>query len=334
VYFFVVFESVWKYDYLYRLLKENSFFNPIILVIPYTGADEETMLVTLNKTYQYFKTKDYNTVSSLKENNEWLILNKELQPDIIFFTLPYNYTKPQYTIGAQSHTLTCYSPYFFVMNNLYENNYNTDFHNSLWKAFYETDVHYNIARKYSERKALNVIVSGYPGLDTFVVNNDQHVPFNNEGLKTIIIAPHHTIGHDGDTLFYSNFLNYSDFFLELCSTYENQVRFVFKPHPLLKQKLYLNENWGKKKTDTYFEFWNSNHNTELCEGNYVKLFLHSDGLIHDCGSFLTEYLMTNKPVLYLHHDNQVYERMNEFGQSVLKTHYKGFSKEDIKIFYR
>ena len=37
-------------------------------------------------------------------------------------------------------------------------------------------------------------------------------------------------------------------------------------------------------------------NGMLCESDYIDLFLTSDAMIHDSGSFLIEYIYVNKPV--------------------------------------
>ena len=44
--------------------------------------------------------------------------------------------------------------------------------------------------------------------------------------------------------------------------------------------------------------------------NYFKIFLSSDCMITDCGSFLFEYLFTEKPVLFLESKKKVMAGMN------------------------
>lgn len=70
---------------------------------------------------------------------------------------------------------------------------------------------------------------------------------------------------------------------------------------------------------------------QLEETDYVNLFLTSDALIHDCGSFTAEYLMTGKPVMYLakeHHD----DTLNDFGIAAYSLHYQGSSMQDVERF--
>ena len=41
-------------------------------------------------------------------------------------------------------------------------------------------------------------------------------------------------------------------FLDIAINYEDVIQFVFRPHPVLKETLYKEKDWGKKRTDKYF----------------------------------------------------------------------------------
>jgi hypothetical protein len=55
-------------------------------------------------------------------------------------------------------------------------------------------------------------------------------------------------------------------------------------------------------------------------------------MIHDCDSFMGEYLALNKPVLYTFRDSEVKDRMNEFGKAAYDVHYKAGNENDILNF--
>jgi hypothetical protein len=55
-------------------------------------------------------------------------------------------------------------------------------------------------------------------------------------------------------------------------------------------------NWGSEKTTAYYDKWDNLDNGQFKSGDYVDL-LTSDALIHDCGSFMAEYLVVGKPAL-------------------------------------
>ena len=74
-------------------------------------------------------------------------------------------------------------------------------------------------------------------------------------------------------------------------------------------------------------------NTQLQTGEFVDLFMTSDAMIHDSGSFGVEYHYSGNPVMYIadNFEEQVAE-MAEFGQLAMRQHYVGKSKEDIIKF--
>jgi CDP-glycerol glycerophosphotransferase (TagB/SpsB family) len=261
-------------------------------------------------------------------------VKKVINPDIVFFTNPHKLTKKEYYITNYRDRLTCYVPYSFQVSYLLQEQYNQIFHNLLWIAFYETAIHKNFALKYAINKGKNVIVTGYPNIDLFF--DRSYLPkdrwkISDRHIKRIIWAPHHTIDK---TLYlnYSNFLKVNDLFIEIAKHYKGKIQIVFKPHPLLKNKLYLLPEWGKEKTDEYYELWNSQDNTQIEEGDYIDLFLTSDALIHDSGSFLAEYFYTNKPELFIFAGDYVIQQFSSFGKNILENVYHSKNNEDIINF--
>jgi CDP-glycerol glycerophosphotransferase (TagB/SpsB family) len=231
--------------------------------------------------------------------------------------------------------LTCYVPYFFQVTKHLKENFDGFLQNNSWKVFYESDKHFNYAKKYSKNSANNVFVSGYPGLDRFLFNNKpENDPWKikDRDIKRIIWAPHHTIIGQDSGLALSNFLKYASFFQTLALSEDVNVQIAFKPHPLLKSKLYKDRNWGIDKTDNYFEFWKNCSSGLLVEGDYSDLFLTSDAMIHDSGSFTIEYLATQKPTLFLLQSLNQLDSLNSFGKEAVYFHYNAKCKIEIEDF--
>ena len=74
-------------------------------------------------------------------------------------------------------------------------------------------------------------------------------------------------------------------------------------------------------------------NTQLDTGEFVDLFMTSDAMIHDCGSFCVEYHYSGNPVMYIadNFEEQVAE-MADFGKLAMQQHYVGRNKQDIINF--
>ena len=336
VVFFLIHESVWKYESVYRLMANDSQFNPIIVVCPYTIYGNDVMLKEMNHAYETFKKQGYHVIKSFnEETSSWINVKKEIRPDIVCFTNPWKLTRKEYMIDNFPDTLTCYVPYGFKNSYLYQSHFNMPMQNSAWKFFLETDIHQKLSRQYSNIKGANTIVTGFPGLDKFLHKDYRPLDvwkIKDKNVKRIIWAPHHTIQGMGAKLDYSTFLKYADSMLEIAGRYENNIQFAFKPHPILRAKLSTEEIWGIEKTDKYYQKWAELSNGQLHEGEYIDLFLTSDGMIHDSSSFVIEYLYSNKPVMFLINNDLISDRFNEIGKMALSNLYHGKSLENIEHF--
>ena len=327
--YFALFDSVWKCDGLYQLMQTDSRFEPIVLVCPVVNYGRDNMLKRMEACYQLMKSKGYNVIKAYDvDTDSYVDVNKELHPDIIVYTNPYaGLIDGRYYIRNFEQILTIYIPYFFGLNIYFRAFDNQYLHNIVWRLYCETDTHKGYYLKYQDMKGKNVVTTGYPGIDRLLTQD--FTVKTQEMRKTIIWAPHHSISPVGKVNF-SCFIKYSDFMLSLAEKFQNEVQFIFKPHPLLKNKLY--EAWGGQKTDEYYHKWETMPNTSLQDGEYIGLFLTSDAMIHDSGSFLMEYLYTRKPVMRTMNDIDPKTMYNDFALDALEVYYKAYSEQDIEKF--
>ncbi|MNY11201.1 hypothetical protein D3C86_1442170 [compost metagenome] len=100
----------------------------------------------------------------------------------------------------------------------------------------------------------------------------------------------------------------------------------------MRVKLENDPNWGKDRTDKYYEQWENLPNGQFENAEYVDLFLTSDALIHDCGSFISEYLFTMKPTLFMVRDENVMKMWSVYGESALSVHYQSRTKKELENF--
>ena len=90
-------------------------------------------------------------------------------------------------------------------------------------------------------------------------------------------------------------------------------------------------DWGNDSTLKYYALWENMNNTQLEEGDYIDLFMQSDAVIHDSGSFILEYLIANKPCMYLQKEAWN-PHFNEMNREALKCYTLGRCQEDIEKF--
>lgn len=333
--FFAIHVEVWKYDDLFKLMLAHPRFEPVVLVCPVVNYGYENMIGRMKENQLYFEQKGYKTILSYNpETNKYIDVRKEIKPDIIVYTNPYKgLIDDRYYIDKFRDALTIYVPYSMNNSQAWEANYDLLFYNLLWRHYQITDRHKAYAVKYGRNKGINAVTVGYPGIESLIR------PSNNSRLnlwksddrkyKRIIWAPHHTISPVG-CVYFSCFLRYYEFMIDIADKYKSEVLFSFKPHPLLKNKLDI--LWGKEKTKEYYDKWASMENTSVNEGDYIDLFLSSDAMIHDSGSFISEYLYVNKPVMRTLNEVEESEKMNDFAMECIANHYLANNEQQIEQF--
>ena len=331
--FILTIPGMWKVDYLFKAFQSDCHYHPYVVVIPYSmfkGFSDDEVETTLDRTRNFVEQKGYEYVVPRTSDGRWEDIKKTLKPDIVFFTTPYKDIPPQYFIYNFKDVLTCYVSYTFTVLSTFQVDYNLIFHNLLGLDLLETEFNKKSAELYARNHGVNAVVSGYPATEVFL--RDDYVAENkwkpqDRVKKKVIWAPHHTIDK---TIELSTFLLRCDDMVNLAQKYKDSIQFVFKPHQLLKFK--LQQEWGVEKVDEYYNKWASMDNTQLEESSYADYFITSDAMIHDSGSFTTEYLYTHKPVMYLTHDDNFAERFSPFGYSAFECHYRGGDVADIEHF--
>lgn len=321
--FLLVNLSSWKLDSLYKVFLDHSRFDILIVICPFVSKGQDFLENLLIKNINFCKQKDYKFLVAYDEVNKKAVdIKQVLNPDIVFFTNPNNLTYKELLIDNFLDRLTCYIPYSFRIDNLYKYEFDNNLVNLTWLNFFETSIHKDLAISFARNKGKNVIVTGFPYLDiyrnlkTYKIQKD-----NSNQRKKIIWAPHWTIkGFQKSGLDWSCFLMYYELFLNLADEFKSEIEIIMKPHPFLKTTLERKDLWGIIETEMFFNDWQSRENCKLVNGEYSNIFIESDALIHDSGSFMTEYLVLNKPVAYLLSEKNIENRFNMFGEIVLTGH--------------
>ena len=331
--------DTWKYDSVYKQFEKDERFDPIVIIVPFIKKGDEFLHNELNKSQIFCLKENYNHfVAFDKVQNQSIDIKILLKPDIVFFSNPNALTTEEFLINNFLDALTCYVPYSFRIDSLYDYNYNNKMANLTWRNFYETSFHKNLATKYARNKGINVVDTGHPHLDKFLISDKTNIidpwkKIDSRNRKRIIWGPHWTIkGYQNTGLDWACFLDYADYFFELAHEFEDEVQFAIKPHPFLRITLEKDELWGKNKTAEYYIKWKESKNMQLVDGDYLDLFKHSDALIHDSGAFMAEYLVLNKPSAYTINDFNLLKSFNDFGQSAFDVHTHIKNKDDLKKF--
>ena len=310
-----------------KMLNDDSF-EPVIIVVPFASEGSENFRIsTYQNSLKQLGTKYQKVLPGYDIEKKEMIDYTNII-DIAFLPTSTECDIPSpYNIFdlIRKGILTYYCSYaWYISTDSYSEFYNFGC-NLIYKIFSETQYNIDDYVKSSSKKVFNRVVAGYAKMDKLA-----NIEKRDSVRKRIIIAPHHSIHGVG---LCSQFLKYADYIQELPKLYPN-VDFVFRPHPCLLSALKTEQYWGKEKTENYMNKLLSNKNMIFDDSDeYFDLFINSNGLIHDCGSFLPEYLMTENPPCYVLRDEKAKkEYFNIFGNACLEQCYQAFSNEDIRFY--
>lgn len=333
VLFCVVYDAVFPARPIFEKMIGDDLFEPMLVVIPDIIRGRQNMLKQLDKAYKTYQDI-YGSALVLKGYEE----NKDKYLDL---TDNYHLVCSANPYDEMTHQFFTYA--FFISKGLFPFfvNYaylgrtkhefiilNLESLNQSWLIFTESYPVQKVMQGIMPNRAINTVVTGYCKMDSLY-----HSKRCIDNKTRIIIAPHHTIGSSKDSLKLSNFLLYADFFLQLPKKYP-LVDFIFRPHPLLFVTLSKDELWGRVKVENYLsELLRNSNVTYSTEGNYFDIFINSDAIIHDCGSFLAEYFYTDNPQCYLlRSEEAINEEFLSFGKEMLKHTYCVYNTTQVIKF--
>lgn len=314
----------WKTEMLYERMLNNKRFIPILGI-----STNRSYSTAKGDLINYLNSKKYSYVDLDSAKNSIA----EIAPDIIFYASPYpeNYSKGHY-FDKNLQYVFCGVDYCFNITK-HEAHLSHPWYDYCWQFYVE---HNDVLKRKVEllgKKAYNIKVTGVPMQDLLLLDKKNFSdPWHDKtGKKRIIYAPHHSFkGFNGDGIEFATFMEYGDFMLKIAEEFKDKITIAFKPHGLLYPKLL--KTWGQERTDAYYKKWQEMSNTQYENGEYVGLFKYSDAIIHDCASFIVEYLYVNKPGLYLVAESNHTDDMFDFVKDCYNSYTHAFCEKDIRTF--
>lgn len=329
--FFVFTMGMWKYDKLMRLLMKEPAIKPVIIPFVMPGIDKDSSRYYQDAVINYCKANSFPFRTGYDFNTDTYTDISDLKPDIVVYSQPYDIGYAPWLIdNFKQHSLFIYTPYG-ASGSSGRQFYDTYLTNISRKIFSANELESEVLLKYIPEAKSDIVETGVPLSDELKDLKPSDDPWPKNGKKRIIWAPHHSIDTK-NSFSTSNFERICDDMLRLAEKYADKVEFAFKPHPVLRERLI--EKWGSEKADSYYKKWESLGNGRVCLGEYTALFAFSDGMIHDCVSFATEYLFTGQPVMFICKDGKVPKDGLDsvYGIACFNRHYKGYTMDEITHF--
>ena len=333
VMFLVGMTSMFPAEQVMNLMRKDKLFEVELYVIPDVRFGDEKMYEMLHSAYKELHQKyDFAKMAVVLDDEGKIIEWKRVvdEADIVFYPSPYDFSYSLYNpyYAAQNGILSVQLDYGFYRSKYDRYIYQLNNYNNFWRTYIETELNREEYIEYGRCKASNAVVTGYAKMDKLAEYMQKR---SKKQRKTIMIAPHHSVeGGTNNMLALSNFVHYADLFLKLPEMYPN-IDFIFRPHPVLFTVLSWKRHWGEERVEQYIAQMKSHKNVVYStQGDYLEQFAQSDGIIQDCGSYLVEYLYTQKPGCYmLKSEADIDAKFAELGKQCLEQYYISYDEHDI-----
>jgi CDP-glycerol glycerophosphotransferase (TagB/SpsB family) len=161
-----------------------------------------------------------------------------------------------------------------------------------------------------------IVLAGSPKFDAIYYNDFQ--PPASEYRHTVLYTPRWNLT-DGT----SSFLALKDTFFKMAKEHPD-VEFIFRPHPLM-EKTYLENDASAIAWKEFIGQFKIYKNAVIDEKpDYIETFKKATVLLSDFSSFLAEFLLTGKPVVYFHKKYI----LNSFGEYIAQGFYWCYDEKE------
>ena len=333
--FYVVLPSMFQWRRVFELMMKDKRFAPFIVVTPRIGWQVGDMEETVEKTYAAL-VKDFGEKYVYRGYHDGIFDNHLEECDACAMMNLYSgLAERRFEVAHFAmHGIPVFgSCYFYDTGTIHAKEYFSMRSLKFVRKFFCANAsEKNKFIKYQKLRPITdrVEISGCPKTDVIACEDRNRTSTR----KIILVAPHHSVLPTIDSgLCLGNFLRYKDYFLDLPKRYP-EVDWVFRPHPHLKLNLINNINWTEDQWNDYVTSFLSSANAVYeDDGPYYESFRKSDAIIHDCGSFLSEYFYTGKPQCYILASREAKEaQFDDWGFALIDHTYQAYDESDITKF--
>ena len=315
--------ALWSsFESIYQAMKNDSGFNPTIVVLPYRHSTMLPIEYKESKIAEFLQERGFPIVKGYDSENQKWKSPADFHPDYLFFQTPYKMFPSEWSAKQVSKVArVCYVPYAC---NIFGGSVDRIAHPP---TFFENvslvlkegeimrDVFVEKFRQYTWFDQQSVEVTGYPKLDR--LHGAAMLPRiakekGGENSLQVLWTPRWRT-NEGNC----HFFEYKEFFSSYFAKH-SESNFVFRPHPLCFQNFIKTGEMDEEEVSRMEAEYASKQNLLIDEsGSYEEAFLKSDILVSDISSLLLEYFVTGKPIIYTHK----VDSFNDLGQELAKGFY-------------
>ena len=333
VLFYMYDAAKWKCQRIYDLMKASTDFEPLVLIgaYPYNPLETKESLEKTLSGIELFLDKSgcrhkrivhgfppsFSDITSLK-------------PDVVFIQQPWGLPDVCEPYAISRYALPVYVPYYVPTNLDPSVHCDTLFHRSLYAYFVLSDEWAKLMGKFTRFKVhtTRYLGLGHPTLDACAQDDDAI----NQKSDSVIYAPHFSFSFAANhSLFPIGTFETTGLPILNYAKAHPEFNWIFKPHPVLKDRLIATKYMAKDEVDAYYKAWDDIGRVEL-SGNYEDLFSQARVMITDSDSFLAEFGATGKPIIHLRRATSTIEYTGP--SSYINTYYKVYSVSDMESIFK
>jgi hypothetical protein len=316
--------------YLEMLASED--FEPIAVALAdVSGLDSSE---NFNELCDYLASRNIKYIKWGQMNSNGLrserFLIENISPDIVFKQTHWDANEPDSVhTDVVSGYRVCYVPYGMEIAEQPDVTVNQDLHQSAWRIFTPSEIHVNYFKSRSLIQAHNVIAVGHPRLDliaaaSLIAKEKRAMEFLTGKLALtrnrfrVLWAPHHSVG--SDWLRFGTFHFTSMAILDFVRK-NPDITFVLREHHILYEMLVKFNLLSEDEVKQFVALWESLGNTEIDRNpSYIDSFSNTDVLLTDGVSFLAEYQVTQKPIIFIERFDHM--PFTEVGEYIIRGVYR------------
>lgn len=298
--FFTGLGSTWDaMESVYQYMREDSRFDPVVVLIPIVREHEQD-----GETKREIIYEDYLTAKKIPflGYNQYS-MDKDC-PDLAFTNQPYESgLLPEFwPVDIAKKTRLVYLPYYLawvVDAGTVQNIRNGAINRCAWKIIFPTEKEYRHYCRYADNGGANALLTGLPKLDSIIALREKgaELPKGWERLNGKKIF----LWNSWYILKFSSFAWVSEL-LEWFSQHED-CALIWRPHPMTDSVTKLYHPKDYEKYQNYINQAEKMNNVVLDrEISCDAAFYYSDALISDSSSLLPQYLLMDKPALWIKND--------------------------------
>ena len=299
---FIVSEiAKWKEQALYEAMERSDVFHPIVGLSAWNKqhdlSPEELDKVHKRAEVFYDRLGDRHVRTVTCENGALVYHDlSEFKPDVVFYTEQWAPCPKQHPYEVSRYAFTCFLPYYVPDFGITQIDCHQEVERLSWVYFCLGNEWARLYRRslFFTCHSCHFVVTGHPALDYFCAHRAR-LPKE----EYVIYAPHFSFPHPLQQDFYLiGTFDWSGMEMLRYAETHPEIKWVFKPHPILRGLLEKFGVMSKVEVDDYYRRW-ERIGLACYDSDYQELFLESRAMITDSGSFLPEYGSTGRPIIRL-----------------------------------